>query len=192
MKRKSEPESGAARELVRRCVPTPIGEALIAATVRGIARLEVGTHEPKRSAGTARLLQKEPDSPASPEDRRRAEAHADRAEAQLAEYFAGKRKTFDLPLDLHGTPGQMAVWNALLEIPYGRTMTYGELARRAGMRDAARAAGAACGSNPVWLVVPCHRVIGHNGSLTGYGGGLWRKKALLEFESGKQRLPLSQ
>jgi methylated-DNA-[protein]-cysteine S-methyltransferase len=106
----------------------------------------------------------------------------------VREYFAGKRREFELPLDLHGTEQQLRVWKMLLAIPYGKTLTYGDLARRLGNVHAARAVGGACGSNPVWLVVPCHRVVGHNGSLTGYGGGIERKRALLEHESGQHRL----
>jgi methylated-DNA-[protein]-cysteine S-methyltransferase len=101
---------------------------------------------------------------------------------QLEEYFAGERKAFDLPLDLHGTPFQRAVWERLLEIPYGSTTTYGELARELGRPDRARAVGAAVGRTPVPIVVPCHRVVGADGSLTGYGGGLERKSALLALE----------
>ena len=102
--------------------------------------------------------------------------------AQLEEYFAGERRAFDVPLDLVGTELQLAVWEQLLEIPYGTTISYSELARRAGRPDVARAVGACVGQTPVPIVVPCHRVIGKDGSLTGYGGGLPRKQALLELE----------
>lgn len=102
--------------------------------------------------------------------------------AQLEEYFAGERQTFDVPLDLVGTELQLAVWTQLLEIPYGTTISYSELARRAGRPDVVRAVGACVGQTPVPIVVPCHRVIGKDGSLTGYGGGLPRKQALLELE----------
>ena len=102
--------------------------------------------------------------------------------AQLEEYFAGKRKTFDLELAPRGTPFQMAVWNELLKIAYGETITYAELAQRIGKPNAVRAVGAANGANPIPLIVPCHRVIGSNGTLTGYGGGLDRKQWLLALE----------
>jgi len=105
------------------------------------------------------------------------------AERQLTEYFAGDREEFDLPLDPNGTPFQMRVWRALLQIPYGETVSYGELARRIGRPKAQRAVGAANGSNPLPIIVPCHRVIGSNGSLTGYGGGLDIKRHLLDIES---------
>ena len=104
------------------------------------------------------------------------------AAAQLDEYFAGERRDFDLELDLEGTEFQRAVWDELLRIPYGETMSYGELARRLGRPERVRAVGAANGRNPVAIVVPCHRVIGADGSLTGYGGGLDRKRALLAIE----------
>ncbi|MFJ9111537.1 methylated-DNA--[protein]-cysteine S-methyltransferase [Streptomyces sp. NPDC102283] len=103
---------------------------------------------------------------------------------QLTEYFAGDRTTFDLPLDLAGTPFQRSVWAELLKIPYGETRTYGELAEELGKPGASRAVGLANGKNPVGIIVPCHRVVGASGSLTGYGGGLDRKQRLLAFESG--------
>jgi methylated-DNA-[protein]-cysteine S-methyltransferase len=103
---------------------------------------------------------------------------------QLAEYFEGRRREFDVRLSLHGSPFQRRVWDALREIPYGETISYGELARRVGVPSAARAVGVANGHNPVAVIVPCHRVIGADGSLTGYGGGLGRKRLLLELEAG--------
>ncbi|WP_103535197.1 methylated-DNA--[protein]-cysteine S-methyltransferase [Streptomyces sp. SM11] len=103
---------------------------------------------------------------------------------ELTEYFAGDRTTFDLPLDLHGTPFQRSVWAELLKIPYGETRSYGELAEELGKPGASRAVGLANGKNPVGIIVPCHRVIGASGSLTGYGGGLDRKQRLLAFERG--------
>jgi methylated-DNA-[protein]-cysteine S-methyltransferase len=105
------------------------------------------------------------------------------ATTQLGEYFAGDRQRFELALALEGTPFQQRVWAALAEIPYGRTRSYGELAADIGRPDRVRAVGAAVGRTPVPIVVPCHRVIGADGSLTGYGGGLHRKQALLELES---------
>ena len=104
------------------------------------------------------------------------------AREQLAEYFAGERREFDLPLRPGGTPFQRAVWDALREIPYGETAGYGELANRLGRPGAARAVGLANGRNPIAIVVPCHRVIGAAGALTGYGGGLERKRYLLSLE----------
>lgn len=102
--------------------------------------------------------------------------------AQLEEYFAGTRQDFTLKLDPHGTSFQRAVWAALETIPYGETIAYAELARRIGKPKAMRAVGAANGQNPLPIVIPCHRVIGSDGSLTGYGGGLPIKRALLDLE----------
>jgi methylated-DNA-[protein]-cysteine S-methyltransferase len=101
---------------------------------------------------------------------------------QVEEYFAGTRHSFDLKLDLHGTPFQLKVWKELMRIPYGTTISYVELARRTGEEKAIRAAGGANGKNPVSIIIPCHRVIGHDGRLVGYRGGLKRKKWLLEHE----------
>jgi methylated-DNA-[protein]-cysteine S-methyltransferase len=108
---------------------------------------------------------------------------------QLQEYFAGNRRNFDLPLHPDGTEFQQRVWRALTEIPYGETCSYGELARRIGNPNASRAVGLANGRNPISILVPCHRVIGADGSLTGYGGGLQRKQWLLAHEGlqGGQR-----
>ena len=101
---------------------------------------------------------------------------------QLAAYFEGRLTDFDLPLAMQGTEFQRRVWDALREIPYGTTTSYGELARRVGNPNGSRAVGLANGHNPISIIVPCHRVIGSNGKLTGYGGGLPRKAALLDFE----------
>lgn len=105
------------------------------------------------------------------------------ARAQLAAYFRGERTEFDLPLAPDGTPFQQRVWAELRKIPYGATLSYGELARRVGRPNGARAVGLANGRNPLPIVIPCHRVIGADGSLVGYGGGLDRKRALLELEA---------
>lgn len=104
------------------------------------------------------------------------------AERQLKEYFAGQRTSFDLPLDPRGTEFQKRVWLELRKIPYGKTISYGEQARRIGKPRSSRAVGAANGKNPLGIIVPCHRVIGANGSLTGFGGGIENKKQLLELE----------
>jgi len=106
----------------------------------------------------------------------------DQAVTQLEEYFAGTRREFDLPLDPLGTPFQHSAWMVLRTIPYGRTMSYGDQARRLGDPNKARAVGAANGKNPLSIVVPCHRVIGSNGHLTGFGGGLEAKSWLLDHE----------
>jgi methylated-DNA-[protein]-cysteine S-methyltransferase len=108
---------------------------------------------------------------------------------QLGEYFAGERTGFDLSLEPVGSPFQLRVWQALLEIGYGETLSYGELARRIGRPGAPRAVGAANGANPLSVVVPCHRLIGSNGALTGYGGGIERKRLLLELEASHSLAP---
>ncbi|GAA1066079.1 MULTISPECIES: methylated-DNA--[protein]-cysteine S-methyltransferase [Streptomyces violaceusniger group] len=109
---------------------------------------------------------------------------------QLTAYFAGELTEFDLPLHLDGTPFQRRVWAELRAIPYGETWSYGQLADRIGRPTASRAVGLANGKNPVGIIVPCHRVVGSSGSLTGYGGGLDRKRRLLEFESRQERQEL--
>ncbi len=101
---------------------------------------------------------------------------------QMEEYFAGKRIDFDLPIEQKGTDFQQNVWQNLLNIPYGKTVSYLELSRKIGDEKAIRAVGTTNGKNKLWIVVPCHRVIGSDGSLTGYAGGLWRKKWLLDHE----------
>ncbi|MBZ5605345.1 MAG: methylated-DNA--[protein]-cysteine S-methyltransferase [Acidobacteriia bacterium] len=106
---------------------------------------------------------------------------------QLKEYFSGKRAEFELPLAPEGTAFQRSVWGQLCEIPYGQTISYGELAKRVGNPKASRAVGAANGQNPIPIVIPCHRVIGSNGKLTGFGGGLPTKEKLLALESRQLR-----
>jgi methylated-DNA-[protein]-cysteine S-methyltransferase len=108
---------------------------------------------------------------------------------ELEEYFAGERASFDVPLASNGSPFDRAVWEQLAAIPYGETRSYGQIARDIGRPDRARAVGAANARNPVPIIVPCHRVVGSDGSLTGYGGGLAMKEALLALERGQRRLP---
>jgi methylated-DNA-[protein]-cysteine S-methyltransferase len=109
------------------------------------------------------------------------------AKRELAEYFGGERKRFETTLAPEGTSFQRAVWKAISTVDFGATLTYGELARRAGHPDSARAAGAATGRNPITIIIPCHRIIGSNGNLTGYAGGLERKRLLLALESASAR-----
>jgi methylated-DNA-[protein]-cysteine S-methyltransferase len=149
---------------------SPLGGILLAATPHGLAGL---WFEGQRYHPDIRHWRFDP-----------SDALLRRAMAQLDEYFAGTRTRFELPLDLQGgTPFQQDVWRALLSIPCGQRTSYGELSRRIGRPEAARAVGAAVGRNPVSVVVPCHRVLGADGSLTGYAGGLDRKTALLRLES---------
>ena len=148
---------------------SPMGTMLLAASERGLAGVWFAG---QRHGPDTRGWYEDPDHPVLRQ-----------AVAQLVEYFAGQRTAFDLPLDLQGgTPFQQSVWDALLRIPRGGTTSYAELARRLGKTQAARAIGAAVGRNPVSIVVPCHRVLGTDGTLTGYAGGLERKTALLQLE----------
>jgi methylated-DNA-[protein]-cysteine S-methyltransferase len=163
-----------AAHLPRHLLVTPLGRVLLAASDTGLAGLwfEGQRHGP---LAAWRGLGHQPAHP------RHALLQA--AAAQLQDYFAGRRPGFDLPLDLsHGTPFQRQVWQALRNIPPGHTASYAELASRVGAPQAARAVGAAVGRNPVSIVVPCHRVLGAGGALTGYAGGLDRKRALLALE----------
>jgi methylated-DNA-[protein]-cysteine S-methyltransferase len=143
---------------------SPVGELLLTSNDTSLTRLLFSpfTVDPAWSEGQSDVL--------------------DEAAAQLRDYFAGKRTDFDLPLQPTGTPFQLTVWQELREIPYAETINYGQLATRIGNRNASRAVGLANGRNPISIVVPCHRVIGANGSLTGYGGGLDRKRTLLDLE----------
>ena len=109
---------------------------------------------------------------------------------QMNEYFKGSRKVFDFPIVLLGTEFQVKVWNELCEIPYGKTISYAEQSKKMGDPKSIRAVAAANGKNPLWIVVPCHRVIGSNGSLTGYAGGIWRKKWLIEHEKSEKQQSL--
>ena len=117
-----------------------------------------------------------------PSGKNKANALIDKAIRQLEEYFTGKRERFDLPLNPYGTDFQRSVWKALQEIPYGETRSYKQIAQAVNNPDACRAVGLANNKNPIWIMIPCHRVIGSNGSLTGYGGGLDMKKRLLDLE----------
>ena len=154
---------------------SPIGELLLTASESALT----GVWFPGKGRVTA----------AAPDDGREpANGILVRACEQLAEYFAGSRTTFAIPLAPAGTPFQRRVWDALRAIPYGTTLSYGELARRLGDLRATRAVGAANGRNPIPIIVPCHRVVGANGELTGFGGGLDRKRWLLEHEGALMRL----
>ena len=109
------------------------------------------------------------------------------AKRELAEYFAGRRAHFSVALDPQGTPFQRSVWKQIAKVGFGKTLTYGELAKRAGHPGSARAAGAATGRNPIGILVPCHRILGSDGTLNGYAGGLGRKRALLSLEGALAR-----
>jgi methylated-DNA-[protein]-cysteine S-methyltransferase len=144
-------------------VDSPIDPLLLVGDESGLRELAMAPHSP-------------------PDDAVRDDDGLGHAAAQLEEYFAGERTRFDLPLSPVGTPFQLRVWAELREIPYGGTTTYGQIATDLGQPTASRAVGLANGRNPIAVIVPCHRVIGSDGSLTGFGGGLERKRWLLEHE----------
>lgn len=144
-------------------IKTPVGTCLIEGNESGVSKIWVLDEEVQLSETIPHELSQ--------------------AVAELVEYFAGKRTDFTFKMNPSGTDFQKKVWNALLEIPFGKTMSYNELAIKLGDIKAIRAVASANGKNPLWVAVPCHRVIGSDGSLTGYAGGLWRKKWLLEHET---------
>jgi len=164
-------------------VETPIGPIRLASTAAGLAFLELPHSNGSGLAGWLRRW-----APGARVEEGFAPNQS--AAVQLLEYLGGKRRAFELALDLRGTEFQLAVWRALCAIPYGETISYGEQARRVGCPNAPRAVGAANGANPIAIVVPCHRVIGADGTLTGYAGGLERKRALLELEARTAGRPL--
>ena len=162
--------------IIYQIVPSPVGEFIAGVTGQGCCLFEFfdrGGMERIRARMEKRYRRemREGSSPLLNEIRKQAE-----------EYFAGARTTFDIPLDQKGTAFELQVWRALTTIPYGTTISYGELATRLGKPGASRAVGRANGANCIPIIIPCHRVIEANGSLRGYGGGLWRKRFLLELE----------
>ncbi len=154
---------------VYKTIDSPVGELKLVASEKGLAAILWENDDPKR----VRL------SPQVQDDKN---IYLLQAEKQLKEYFSGKRKSFDLPLDFKGTDFQKSVWQALLKIPYGETRSYGEIAKQLKRPKASRAVGAANGKNPISIVAACHRVIGASGALTGFAGGLKTKAFLLDLE----------
>lgn len=155
---------------VRRIVDTPIGPLTVIGGPAGLRAVLWPEDDDRRVPGLADVaVGRHP--------------VVDGAVAQLLEYFAGERTVFEIPLDLSGTPFQLAVWRELAAIPFGETSTYGAIAKNIGRPKAVRAVGAANGRNPVSIVLPCHRVLGAGGKLVGFAGGLDTKRCLLEFES---------
>jgi len=144
------------------CIKTPLGIATVIGDEKGVSAISVAD-EGEVSAIIPAILND--------------------AVSQLNDYFEGKRNDFTFKLNPKGTDFQQKVWKGLLEIPFGKTMSYMDLSKKLGDVKAIRAVASANGKNPLWIVVPCHRVIGTDGSLTGYAGGLWRKKWLLEHEN---------
>lgn len=165
--------------LRRRIYASPLGELTLVASENGLRELTW----PDRSSGRAPA-----EGPLIGDEPAQVAAVFDDVVSQLDEYFAGERLDFDLPLDPVGTEFQLRAWDALRLIPYGETRTYGEQARRIGSPTAVRAVGAANGRNPISIIVPCHRVVGSDGSLTGFGGGLDAKRYLLDLEAKAQTL----
>ena len=170
----TQPSRAKAETLIYHVVKSPIGRLILASD--GIALVGVWMANASPTDANWSRLEGDDDILAQ-------------ARQELEEYFDGRRRTFDVPLAPNGTEFQLSVWSALTTIPFGTTISYADLARRVGNEAAVRAVGAANGRNPIPVIVPCHRVIGSDGSLTGFGGGLPRKKWLLQHEGA---LPVGQ
>jgi AraC family transcriptional regulator, regulatory protein of adaptative response / methylated-DNA-[protein]-cysteine methyltransferase len=169
----------AARRLATAAIATPIGRMVAMASDAGVCVLEFldSRTAPSAARTFARRHGATAVSGTSP--------HLERLRRELDAYFRGRLRRFETPLDLRGTVFQREVWKRLVRTPYGKTLTYAQLAARTGRPSAVRAAGHANGRNPVSIVVPCHRVVGTDGTLRGYGGGLWRKRWLQALERGE-------
>ena len=165
-------------------MPSPVGALLLVADDTGLTGVHFEPHTGRDAPAPGWRRADEAEGAESPVARVLADARA-----QLDAYFAGARTTFDLPLAPRGTPFQQRVWSALRELAYGETISYLELARRVGDPRAVRAVGGANGRNPIPVIVPCHRVIGADGSLTGFGGGIERKRWLLRHEGALPEAP---
>lgn len=153
-------------------IPSPVGKLKLVASDQGLAAILWENDDPRRVRRN--IIGEDKTHPVLVE-----------AERQLGEYFAGKRKTFTVKLDFTGTEFQTRVWKALLDIPFGETRSYGDIARQLGRPTASRAVGAANGKNPISIIAPCHRVIGSTGKLTGFAGGLQAKARLLALEGAR-------
>jgi len=172
-------EQGAVREYVFTVMPSPIGELTLVGSDRGVAQILWGRE--RSHHGPLAPMKEDPSHPVLIE-----------VALQFSEYFARKRKRFDVKLDFLGTEFQLRVWSELLNIPFGETRTYGEVAKRLGDAKATRAVGAANGRNPIPIIAPCHRVIGASGKLVGFGGGLDVKGYLLDLERGTIELDFAK
>lgn len=170
----TEPAPSVAAPLAVRALPTPIGALTVAASASGVRAVLWGGEDARAASAEA----------AGPG----AVAWLERALRELDEYFRGERRRFGVALDLRGSEFQRLVWGALVRIPFGETRTYGAVAERIGRPGAARAVGAAAARNPAPVLVPCHRVVGADGALTGFAGGIATKRALLDIETGGGRL----
>jgi O-6-methylguanine DNA methyltransferase len=167
---------------LRRLVATPLGDVVLMAEAKSLTAVHLPEEVDRGMPADEGSLESSPGHPGGANDDAGAREVLDTAAAQLDAYFAGTLRAFDLPLHFEGTPFQRQVWGALQDIPFGATVSYGELASRVGRPGAARAVGRAVGQNPLAIIVPCHRVVGADGTLTGYGGGLEAKAALLSLE----------
>ncbi len=167
------------KDLEKTMIDTPIGRLTLIASPEGLTHILFDGREPA-DEGIDQPVPTVVDN-----------AILDTAARQLGEYFDGTRKEFDIPLDPFGTEFQVEAWMALADIPYGQTTTYADQAAAIGRPNAVRAVGSANGANPIPIVLPCHRVIGSNGSLTGYAGGVDLKRRLLDMERSQQTLPLA-
>ncbi|MFW6115465.1 MAG: methylated-DNA--[protein]-cysteine S-methyltransferase [Chloroflexota bacterium] len=163
------------KEVVYARLDSPVGRVWVAATEMGVCKISLGS---EHSGAFLTWLSQHIGPGQAYEDAELMTV----AMAQLEEYFSGTRRAFDLPLDVHGTTFQRAVWSQVSRIPYGATASYGDIAQLVGKPKASRAVGAALGANPLPIVVPCHRVIGSDGSLVGFGAGLETKETLLQME----------
>lgn len=162
----------------RLTVASPVGRLILVADDEGLTHLMLANSDLDAAGLAADEVPEAPDDPV-----------LEAAAAQLDEYFAGTRTSFDLPLHLDGNDFEQAAWLALADIPYGETISYAEQAAAIGRPGAFRAVGSANGRNPVAIILPCHRVVGADGSLVGFGGGLDVKRTLLDLETGVQQLP---
>ncbi len=170
--------------IVYRNLPSPLGEMIAAASDNGVCFLE--WHDRGGVGQIKKRVEKRYKLPLEKGDNK----HLRKLEKELAKYFTGKLKDFTVDIEVEGTTFQCETWRQLLKIPYGKTKSYGQLAKLLGNPGASRAIGRANGSNYLSVVIPCHRVINANGKLGGYGGKLWRKKKLLALESGEGTLDL--
>lgn len=166
-------------------LPSPMDDMIAGASDKGVCFLEWHNR-----GGVPRILERvRKRFKCKVEEATTSNPHLEQLKVELAEYFDSSRSQFDVALDPKGSPFQLKVWSELLEIPYGKTRSYGEMAERLGKPGGARAVGRANGSNYISIVIPCHRVIETGGGLGGYGGKIWRKKRLLELESSQTSMP---
>jgi AraC family transcriptional regulator of adaptative response/methylated-DNA-[protein]-cysteine methyltransferase len=178
----ASPRAGIGKRVAMTSIESPVGTLLAGAMDKGVCLLEFTDQRALEAqiASVRRRVGEAVEQASHP--------HLDALREQLAGYFAGARRDFDLPLVYPGTDFQVRVWNALLGIPYGETRSYEDVARAVGDLGSVRAVGTANGANRIAIVIPCHRVVNKGGRLGGYGGGLWRKQILLDLERGQRRL----